>query len=107
MAIDFHNVKSGMPHIRQHKALGGVNIGQSVFDKFQIGGKSLKAELNINPSDKQTIFAETKKQANMPVNDTGFFANIKNKINMLPLWGKVGLGLGFVIGAGLIIKGGH
>lgn len=107
MAIDFHNVKSGMPHIRQHKALGGVVVGQSVFDKFEIGGKSLKAELNINSSNKNTIFAETKKQANMPVNEGGFFAGLKNKINMLPLWGKVGLGLGFVIGAGLIIKGGH
>ena len=106
MPIIFNNGKNNKSKLKRISSadLGKVKLDVGLFDKFEIGGQSLKANLS-DDNYKTNLFAETKKQANTPVNSVGLFSQLKEKINTLPVWGKVGLVFGAVVGAGLLLKG--
>ena len=106
MAIIINKSENTKPKLMRKSSanLGKIKLDVSLFDKFEIGGQSLKNDLSAD-NYKTNLFAETKKQANMPVNSVGIFSQLKEKINTLPVWGKVGLVFGAVVGAGLLLKG--
>ena len=107
MPIYFLKNNSSKPKLKRLSSsnMGKIKLDNTLFEKFEIGGKSLKTDLNQAGDKSDNIFEETKKQANMPINTVSSFEGLKEKISNLPVWGKVALGLTVVIGAGLLLKG--